>query len=91
MDISKSYNYINVTYTSPKQNYHRSGVYSVTYTILSLIYMFKNYTFTFTDQSAKPTVMNPYSCFGPVECGSSWTSSPIPTRIKKKTRAKLYA
>ena len=47
--------------------------------------MFKNYTFTFTDQSAKPTVMNPYSCVGPVECGSSRTSSPVPTRIKKKT------
>ena len=53
--------------------------------------MFKNYTFTFTDQSAKPTVMNPYSCVGPVVCGSSRTSSLVPTQIKRKTRAKLYA
>ena len=26
--------------------------------------------------------MNPYSCVGPDECGSSRTSSPVPTRIK---------
>ena len=49
--------------------------------------MFKNYTFTITNQSAEPTVMNPYSCVGLVECGSSQTSSPIPTRIKNPFQA----
>ena len=28
--------------------------------ILSPIYIYKNYTFTFTNQSTEPTVMNPY-------------------------------
>ena len=42
----------------------------------------QNYTYTITDQSAEPTVMNPYSCVGPDECGSSRMSSPVPTRIK---------
>ena len=31
--------------------------------------------------------MNPYLCVGPEECGSSRTSSPVPTRIKNSCQA----
>ena len=80
--ISNFYNYSTYHIQKSKMNYHRSGVYSVTYTILSPIYIVKNYTFTFTDQSAEPTVMNPYSCVGPTKCGISLSPSSVPTLIK---------
>ena len=79
--------YQHIVYKSPKYNYHRSGVYSTIYTVRSPIYIFKNYAFTFTDQSMEPTVMNPYSCFGLPECGMSLSLSSLPTRIKNLYQA----
>ena len=52
--------------------------------------MFKNYTFTFTDQSAEPIVMNLYSCVGSAECGRSLSPSSVPTRIKNPCKALLF-
>ena len=49
VDISNFYNYSTYHIQKSKMNYHSSVVYSVTYTVLSPIYIVKNYTFTFTD------------------------------------------
>ena len=53
------YNRIKISYTYQK-NYHRSGVHQNLYTFSESHLQIQNCTFTFTNQSAEPTVMNPY-------------------------------
>ena len=53
------YNKIKLSYTYQK-NYHRSGVHQNLYTFIESHLQKQNCTFTFTNQSAEPTVMNPY-------------------------------
>ena len=90
--VSKSYNCINISHTKIQNKTTIVVVFTLSHyhmhTVLSPIYIYKeNYIFTFIDQSAEPTVMNPYSCAGPPECERSLSPSSVPTR----TRAKLYA
>ena len=80
--ISKSYN-ISKSYTKVQNKTTTVVVFTMSDIQYQVPFTYsKNYTITITDQSAEPTVMNPYSCVGPEECGSSRTSSPVPTRIK---------
>ena len=60
--VSKSYNRINILYTKIQNKTTTVVVFTVSHIhiIPSPNYIYKNYTFTFTDQSAEPTVMNPY-------------------------------
>ena len=65
-----------------QKNYHQSGVHQNLYTYTESHLQIQNCTFTFTNESTKPTVMNPYWCVGPAVCGRSRTYSSVPTRIK---------
>ena len=58
-------------------------VFIVSYTYSSESHLhIQNYTLHLHDQSTEPTVMNPYSCAGPTECGRSLSPSSVPTRIE---------
>ena len=81
--MSKSYNCINISYTKLQNKTTTVVVFSVSYTYSSEFHLhIQNYTFHLHDQSTEPTVMNPYSCAGPAECGRSLSPS-VPTRIEK--------
>ena len=54
----------------------------ISYTFLESHLQIQNCTFTFTNQSTEPTVMNPYWCVDLAVCGCLLASSPVPTRIK---------
>ena len=79
--VSTSYKKIKTSYTYQK-NYHWSGVHQNLYTFIESHLKIQNYTFTFTNQSTKLHVVNPYKCVGPALCGCFQTSCPVPTRIK---------
>ena len=82
--MSKSYNCINISYTKIQNKTTTVVVFTVSYTYSFESHLhIQNYTFYLHDQSAEPTVMNPYSCAGPVECGISLSPSSVPTRIEK--------
>ena len=53
-----SYNRIKISYTYQK-NYHRSGVHQNLYTFTESHLQIQNCTFTFTNQSTKPTCSEP--------------------------------
>ena len=53
-----SYNIIKISYTYQK-NYHWSGVYQNLYTFIESHLQIQNCTFTFTNQSTKPTCSEP--------------------------------
>ena len=58
-------------------------VFTVSYTYSSESHLhIQNYTLHLHYQSTGPTVMNPYSCAGPVECGRSLSPSSVPTQIE---------
>ena len=82
--ISKSYKYINMLYTKIQNKTTTVVVFTVShkYSPESHLHI-QNYTLHLHDQSAEPTVMNPYSCAGPAECGRSMYPSSVPTRIEK--------
>ena len=58
------------------------NIIKISYTFLESHLQIQNCTFTFTNQSTEPTVMNPYWCVDLAVCGCLLTSSPVPTRIK---------
>ena len=83
--MSKSYNCINISYTKLQNKTTTVVVFTVSYTYSSESHLhIQNYTLYLHDQSAEPTVMNPYSCVGPAECGRSLFSSSVPTRIENQ-------
>ena len=66
--MSKSYNYINISYTKLQNKTTTVVVFTVSYTYSSGSHLhIQNYTLHLHDQSAEPIVMNPYSCAGPAE------------------------
>ena len=82
--MSKSYNCINISYTIIQNKTTTVVVFTLSHTYSSESYLhIQNYTLHLHDQSAEPTVMNPYSCAGPVECGRSLSPSSVLTRIEK--------
>ena len=80
----KSYNIIKRFYTKLQNQTTTVVVFimSYTYSTESHLHVQKLYIYI-TDQSAEPTMMNPYSCAGPAECGRSLSPSSVPTRIEK--------
>ena len=82
--VSKSYNCINISYTKLQNKIITVVVFIVSYTYSFESHLhIQNYTLHLHDQSTEPTVMNPYSCAGPAECGRSLSPSSVPTRIEK--------
>ena len=61
-----------------------TGVVSIKiYThILSPIYIYKTILLHLQIRARNLHVVNPYWCAGPTVCGSFWTSSSVPTRIR---------
>ena len=81
--MSKSYNYINISYTKLQNKTTTVMVFTVSYTYSSESHLhIQNCTLHLHGQSAEPTMMNPYLCAGPAECGRSLSPSSVPTRIK---------
>ena len=81
--MSKSYNCINISYTKIQNKTTTVVVFIVSHTYSPESHLhIQNYTFTLTNQSAEPTVMNPYSCASLAKCGRSLSPSSIPTRIE---------
>ena len=81
--MSKSYNCINILYTKIQNKTTTVVVFTVSYTYNSESHLhIQNYTLHLHDQSAEPTVTNPYSCASPAGCGRSLSPSSVPTRIE---------
>ena len=78
-----TYNRIKISYTKLQIKITTVVVFTVSYTYSFESHLhIQNYTLHLHDQSAEPTVMNPYWCAGPAVCGRSRTSSSVPARIK---------
>ena len=81
--VPKSYNRIKISYTKLQNKTTTVVVFTVSYTYSSESHLhIQNYTLHLHDQSVEPTVMNPYSCASPIECGKSLSPSSVPTQIK---------
>ena len=82
--MSKSYNYINISYTIVQNKTTTVVVFTVSHTYSSESHLhIQNYTLHLQDQRAEPIMMNPYLCAGSAECGRSLSPSSVPTRIEK--------
>ena len=80
----KSYNRLKISYIKLQNKTTIVVVFTLSYTYSSESHLhIQNYTLHLHDQSVEPTMMNPYSCAGPAECGRSLSPSSIPTRIEK--------
>ena len=80
----KSYNRIKILYTKLQNKTTTVVVFTLSYTYSSESYLhIQNYTLHLHDKSTEPTMMNPYSCAGPAECGRSLSPSFVPTQIEK--------